>query len=107
MQRAVRHGVGAVLALITLVAPAEGQLDTTRRTTAPRVTVPRDTVPRDSVRAQVIAPMQVTVTGRVQALPRVPWAVGTQELRDLRRGQATIGIDEALANIPGVVIANR
>ena len=102
MRRAVRQGVGAVLALITLVVPAEGQLDTTRRTAAPR-----DTVPRDTVRAQVIAPMQVTVTGRVQALPRVPWAVGTQALRDLRRGQATIGIDEALANIPGVVIANR
>ena len=92
MHRVGWWGIGAVSALIVGVMPVGAQVDSTRR---------------DSVRAQVIAPVQVTVTGRAQALPRVPWAVGTQTLRDLRRGQATIGIDEALANIPGVVIANR
>ncbi|HRN54787.1 MAG TPA: Plug domain-containing protein, partial [Gemmatimonadaceae bacterium] len=41
------------------------------------------------------------------ALDRVPWAVGTQRTEQIRRAQATVGIDEALANIPGVVVANR
>ncbi len=40
-------------------------------------------------------------------LDRLPWAVGTQRVEQIRRGQATVGIDEALANIPGVVVANR
>jgi len=95
-----RWGIGAVTALVVLLVPARAPLEAQRPASV-------DSTRRDSLRAQVIAPVQVTVTGRAQALPRVPWAVGTQELRDLRRGQATLGIDEALANIPGVVIANR
>jgi len=87
-----RRGIGAALALALFAIPLRGQVDSTRR---------------DSLRAQPIAPIEVTVTGRALALPRVPWAVGTQDLRDLRRGQATLGIDEALGNIPGVVISNR
>ena len=92
MSPGARWGIGAVSALLLGGTPAHAQVDSTQR---------------DSVRVQRIAPVAVTVTGRAEALRRVPWAVGTQALRDLRRGQATIGIDEALANIPGVIIANR
>lgn len=64
----------------------------------------------DSVRAdsaQRLAAQRVTVTRGEAALDRVPWAVGTQRTEQIRRAQATVGIDEALANIPGVVVANR
>ena len=64
----------------------------------------------DSVRsdsAQRLATQRVTVARGDAALDRVPWAVGTQRVEQVRRGQATVGIDEALANIPGVVVANR
>ncbi|MGA1309506.1 MAG: TonB-dependent receptor family protein [Gemmatimonadaceae bacterium] len=100
MRSGGRRGIGAVIALVGLLLPASTPLPA-------QWSAPIDSTRRDSLRAQVIAPVQVTVTGRAQPLPRLPWAVGTQELRDLRRGQATLGIDEALANIPGVVIANR
>lgn len=64
----------------------------------------------DSLRAdsaQRLSVQRVTVTRGDAALDRVPWAVGTQRTEQIRRGQATVGIDEALANIPGVVVANR
>jgi outer membrane receptor protein involved in Fe transport/serine/threonine protein kinase len=65
----------------------------------------------DSARADSAArrlvPVRVEVTRQATTLDRAPWAVGAQEVRDLRRGQATVGIDEALANIPGVVVSNR
>ncbi len=47
------------------------------------------------------------VTRGEDALDRIAWAVGTQRTEQIRRAQATVGIDEALANIPGVVVANR
>lgn len=64
-----------------------------------------DTARADS--AQRLAAQRVTVARGDAALERVPWAVGTQSTEQLRRAQATVGIDEALANIPGVVVANR
>ncbi len=69
--------------------------------------VPADSATRDSTKAQTLAAQRVTVTRGDAALDRVPWAVGTQRVEQIRRGQATVGIDEALANIPGVVVANR
>ena len=38
---------------------------------------------------------------------RAPWAVGMQDKSDIQSGQATLGIDEALNNIPGVYVDNR
>ncbi len=38
---------------------------------------------------------------------RVPWAVSTLDAGALRRGQATLGLDEAVSNLPGVVVSNR
>ena len=67
---------------------------------------PADTVRRDTV-ARAVAPVRIEVTRQATTVDRSPWAVGAQSARDLRRGQATVGIDEALANIPGVVVSNR
>ena len=41
------------------------------------------------------------------AADRVPYAVGVLDKNALQRGQQTIGVDEALNNLPGVVVANR
>jgi iron complex outermembrane receptor protein len=69
---------------------------------------PGDSTRVDSTGAQRLEAVRVDVTrGPATAAGRLPWAVGTQTSEQVRRGQATIGIDEALANIPGVVVANR
>jgi iron complex outermembrane receptor protein len=49
----------------------------------------------------------VTVTRTAEPLSRVPAAVSVIGQRDLRRGQPTLGLDEALNNVPGVYVANR
>ena len=61
----------------------------------------------DSARPQELGAVRVEVARTPGAADRLPWAVGSQSARDLRQGQATVGLDEALANIPGVVVANR
>lgn len=66
-----------------------------------------DTTTNDSLRTARIAAMRIEVARGTSTLDRVPWAVGTLRTEQIRRAQATVGIDEALANIPGVVVANR
>jgi iron complex outermembrane receptor protein len=63
----------------------------------------RDTVRKDSVRTLP----ELTVIRSTAPLGTMPVATGVVDRNALRRGQATIGIDEALSNIPGVYIANR
>lgn len=73
-----------------------------------QVTPPRaDSAAADSARAQRLSAVRVEVARGEATLDRLPWAVGTQRVEQIRRGQATVGLDEALANIPGVVVANR
>ncbi|HEX2251573.1 MAG TPA: TonB-dependent receptor [Gemmatimonadales bacterium] len=50
---------------------------------------------------------EITVTRAPEPLERVPYAVGVLDRSDLQRGQQTLGLDEALNNLPGVVVANR
>lgn len=88
----MRHLLVFVSLLLTLPLGAQGRPAT-------------DSARSDS--AQRLATQRVTVTRGDATLDRVPWAVGTQRTEQIRRGQATVGIDEALANIPGVVVANR
>lgn len=61
----------------------------------------RDTTPVE------VAPITVTVTRTPEPLSRVPQAVEVLDAKAVRRGQATLGIDEALTNVPGVYVANR
>ena len=49
----------------------------------------------------------MTVTRTPEPLARVPYAVGVLDRAAMQRGQQTVGIDEALNNIPGVVVSNR
>jgi iron complex outermembrane receptor protein len=49
----------------------------------------------------------VTVTRTPTARDRAPWAVAVVDARALRAGRLTVGLDEALADVPGVYVANR
>jgi len=95
-------GVPRLLLAIALLA-----LVPSARPAAAQGTPPADSAAADSARAQALATVRVDVTRGEGALDRITWAVGSQSTRDLRRGQPTLGIDEALNNIPGVLVSNR
>ncbi|HEY3012030.1 MAG TPA: TonB-dependent receptor [Gemmatimonadales bacterium] len=64
-----------------------------------------DTLARDSTKIRQLP--EITVTRAPEPLQRVPYAVGVLDRTDLQRGQPTVGMDEALNNLPGVVVFNR
>jgi iron complex outermembrane receptor protein len=66
-----------------------------------------DTVRRDSSGVARLPELQVKVTRTTEPITRVPFAVGVLDRDAIQRGQQTVGIDEALSNLPGVVVANR
>jgi iron complex outermembrane receptor protein len=68
---------------------------------------PPDTSVRDSSRVRQLPEINVTVTRTAEPLQKVPYAVGVLDRKDIQRGQPTVGLDEALNNLPGVVVANR
>ena len=69
--------------------------------------VARDTLSgRDTVRLSAVRIM-VTRAPADSSLLRAPWAVGAATVREIRRGQPTVALDEALTTIPGVLVANR
>ena len=69
--------------------------------------VKSDTVRRDTSQVRELPEIKVTVTRAEEPLQRVPYAVGVLNRNDLQRGQNTVGVDEALNNLPGVVVSNR
>ena len=66
-----------------------------------------DTTGGDSAQVRQLPELNVTVTRSAEPLQKVPYAVGVLNRGDLQRGQQTLGIDEALNNLPGVVVSNR
>ena len=64
-----------------------------------------DTVAPDSLPVRELP--EITVTRAPEPIERVPHAVGVLDRTELQRAQQTIGIDEALNNLPGVVVSNR
>jgi iron complex outermembrane receptor protein len=87
-----------VLALLVLIAPFRSlaaQQPTRADTTA------------DTTRVTELPELNVTVARSTEPLDRVPFATAVLDRAALQRGQQTVGIDEALSNIPGVVVANR
>ena len=70
--------------------------------------VTRDTARADSsTRIQPLPTVNVRVMSDRRALDRVPWAVGVVGVRELRRAQPTVSLDEALGSVPGVFVASR
>ncbi|MFL5402609.1 MAG: TonB-dependent receptor family protein [Gemmatimonadales bacterium] len=66
-----------------------------------------DTTMVDTSRVRELPELNVTVTRAVEPLQKVPYAVSVLNRTDIQRGQPTLGVDEALNNVPGVVVANR
>jgi iron complex outermembrane receptor protein len=68
---------------------------------------PSDSVRRDTTRVTRLPDINVSATRSAEPLERVPYATGVLNRGDLQRGQQTVGLDEALNNLPGVVVSNR
>jgi len=90
--------LAVVLSLLALIAP-RGFL-AAQQPTAADTTV-------DTTRVAELPELNVTVSRSTEPLTRVPFATAVLDRAALQRGQQTVGIDEALSNIPGVVVANR
>ena len=74
---------------------------------AAQVPAQPDSARRDSARVERLPEIEVSVTRTPEPLARVPYAVGVLDRTDLQRAQPTLGLDEALNNLPGVVVSNR
>lgn len=59
------------------------------------------------MRIQPLPTVSVRVMADQRSLERVPWAVGVVGVRELRRAQPTVNLDEALGSVPGVFVASR
>lgn len=68
---------------------------------------PPDSARRDSTRATRLGDLEVTVARRRDTLRELPMAAGVVSRAELGRGQAGLGLDEAMTTIPGVFVANR
>src|SRR5262245_31613207 len=68
---------------------------------------PPDTTKRDTTRATRLNDLEVTVARRRDTLRELPMAAGVVTRTELGRGQATLGLDEAMTTVPGVYVANR
>src|SRR4051812_25715507 len=66
-----------------------------------------DTTGRDTTKVRQLPEIKVIVTRTAEPLQKVPYAVSVLDKKDIQRGQTTIGLDEALNNLPGVVVSNR
>ncbi len=64
-----------------------------------------DTTALDTSRVRRLP--EINVTRTAEPLQRVPYSVGVVDRTEIQRGQQTVGLDEALNNLPGVVVANR
>lgn len=78
------------LAILALLLP---QSDTTRLA--------------DTTRKAVLPTIEVRVTRAEEQGTRIPMAVGVLSSVAVRRAQLTLGLDESLSRLPGVVVLNR
>ena len=61
----------------------------------------------DTLTPHTLAPIRVTVTRAEQPLTKLPLAVQSLDGMQISRAKPTWGLDEALAHVPGVIVANR
>jgi outer membrane receptor protein involved in Fe transport/serine/threonine protein kinase len=102
--KAIRTGFGAASAMV-VTASLAAALATSAQAQEPKTGADSARAARDSL--QRLAGVHVTVARADETAQRAPWAVGMQDKSDIQVGQATLGIDEALNNIPGVYVDNR
>src|SRR6266853_1654171 len=61
----------------------------------------------DTTKPMTLAPLTVSVTRTKLPLTKVPLSVQMVDRAQISRARPTWGLDEALANVPGVFVANR
>lgn len=61
----------------------------------------------DTAKPYTLPPTTVSVTRAELPLSKVPLAVQTVDAQAINRARPTVGLDEALASVPGVYVANR
>jgi iron complex outermembrane receptor protein len=61
----------------------------------------------DTLKPRTLPPVTLTVTRTEQPLTKVPLAVQRLDRTQINRAKPTWGLDEALAQVPGVFVANR
>ena len=61
----------------------------------------------DTTKPLTLPPTTVTVTRTEAQLTKVPLSIHTIDRAQISRARPTWGLDEALANVPGVYVANR
>jgi len=61
----------------------------------------------DTTKPYTLPPATVTVTRTEAQLTKVPLSIHTIDRAQISRARPTWGLDEALANVPGVYVANR
>ena len=86
--------IGALVAVVALAAPAAAQQPA--KATSP-----------DSTRVVRLAPVEVTVTRVAEPINHVAQAVSAVDGATIHRARATLGLDESLSLVPGVVAASR
>src|SRR5258705_4515638 len=67
----------------------------------------RGQTPADTTKPYPLPPLTVSVTRAELPLSKVPMSVQTVDGAQISRAKPTWGLDEALANVPGVFVANR
>src|SRR6267378_732870 len=67
----------------------------------------RGQTPADTTKPYPLPPLTVSVTRTELPLTKVPLSVHTVDRAQISRAKPTWGLDEALANVPGVFVANR
>jgi iron complex outermembrane recepter protein len=92
MRCSPEFAAGALLSLFAGRAMAQARPDSTRT---------------DTLRRGVLPELEVRVTRSAEDPRRLPRAIGTLGVDAVRRAQLTVGIDEALSRLPGVVVLNR
>ena len=67
----------------------------------------RGQTPADTAKPYPLPPLTVSVTRTELPLTKVPLSVHTVDRAQISRAKPTWGLDEALASVPGVFVANR
>ena len=67
----------------------------------------RDSARTDTARATRMPELDVRVTRTGESRSSLPMAVGIVPRDIIRRGQLTVGLDESLSRLPGVIVLNR
>src|SRR6266478_6139464 len=67
----------------------------------------RGQTPADTTKPYPLPPLTVSVTRTKLPLTKVPLSVQMVDRAQISRARPTWGLDEALANVPGVFVANR